>query len=70
MQIKQHNVCHINVIVIKDMIIAIKRKEENQRLLTEKIEETMMVEIVKMLIVIEIGSKYGYRISNIDLNIA
>lgn len=52
------------------MIIAIKRKEENQRLLTEKIEETMMVEIVKMLIVIEIGSKYGYRISNIDLNIA
>lgn len=55
---------------MKDMITVTKKSGKNLRLLAEKVKKIAMTKVTKMITVINIGSKYSYIISNIDIYIA
>lgn len=58
LQIRQHNICHIKIIAMKNVIIAAKRGRKNQELLVEKVDKVAMVEVVRVLITIDVNNKY------------
>lgn len=69
-KIWQHNICNIIIIVIEDIIIVAKKYRENERLLTIKnITKIVMSEVAKVLSANDLGSKYNWVISNIDIDI-
>lgn len=60
LQIGQYNICHTNVIVIKNVIIAAEKGRKNRRLLAMKnIDKTIIVEFVKVSSIINLSNKYS-----------
>lgn len=66
-QIWQYNICHINIILIKDMIILENAREKKKQLVVGNIIK--QVEIAKMSSSIHLNSKYKQAINNANINI-
>ncbi len=68
-QIRQHNVCHINIIAMKDMIVVAEKGGENKELLAiENVDKTAMAEVAKVSSAIDLRSKHIWAISNADMD--
>ena len=70
MQIRQHNIRHTNVIVMKDMIISKKVLEKEGQLIIRKADKIVLAEIRITLSLIDINGKYIWVISNVDIDAA
>ena len=68
MQIRQHNIYHTNVIVIKDKIISKKALEKEDQLVMRNIDKTTLAEIKKISRPIDLDGKYIWAISNVDID--
>ena len=70
-QIRQHNICHMNIIAIKDVIAVAERGRENGELLVIKnMDKTVIAEVAKVSSAIKLGHKYSQAISNADIDVA
>lgn len=65
-QIRQNNVCYINIIAIKYVIILEKTRQKEEQLLIENVIKR--AEVAKMLSLIDLDSKYMWAISNVDID--
>ena len=69
LQIWQYNVCHTTIIVIKAVIVVVERDGKNKELLAmENIDKTVIVEVAKVLSVINLESKHSWASSNTDID--
>ncbi len=68
LQIRQHNVRHTNIIVMKDVILVVERGEE--LLVMENADKTAIAEVVKMSSAIDLRSKHSWAISNANMDAA
>ena len=60
LQIWQHNICHINIIAMKNVIVTAKKGRENGRpLAIENVDKTAMAEVAKVSSAINLGNKYS-----------
>lgn len=70
-QIWQKNIRHTNLIAIKNLIAIAKKDRKNRELLViENKNKTAMVKVAKVSSVIDLGNKYSWVISNINIEIA
>ena len=67
-QIWQHNICHINVIVMKDVIILKKALEKEGQLVVRNANKIALTEFGRTLSSIDLDSKYIRAISNVDID--
>lgn len=58
MQIRQHNIYHKNLIVIKDVIISEKSRDKKEESVRKNIDKIMLVEVVRMFNLIHLNGKY------------
>ncbi len=58
LQIQQHNVCHINIITIKDMII-LKKAREEKMLSGDIVDTTMPTKVAQTLSPIDLAGRYN-----------
>ena len=71
MQIRQHNIHHTNIIVIKDVIAIIEKSRENKELLAiENANKTAIAEVTKVSSAIDFKNKHSLAISNADIDAA
>ncbi|WP_375449299.1 hypothetical protein [uncultured Nostoc sp.] len=70
MQIWQHNVRHINVIVTKDVIISKKALENEGQLVVRNVDKIALAEVGKTLSLMDLDGKYMWAISNVDIDVA
>lgn len=71
LQIRLHNVRYTNIIIMKDLIVVTEKSGENKELLAmENANKIEMVEVVKVLSIIDLESKYSWAISNADMHAA
>ena len=69
LQIWQYNVCHTNIIAMKNIIAVADRGEENKELLAiENINKTAIAKVAKVSNAINLRSKYSWAISNADMD--
>ncbi len=66
LQIQPRNVCHTNIIAMKDMILVAERGEE--LLAMENVDKIAIAEVTKVLSTINRKSKYSWVISNTDMD--
>ncbi len=60
LQIRKHNLCHTNIIAIKNVIAVVKKSEENKVLLTmENVDKTTMTEVAKVSSTIDLESGHS-----------
>ena len=60
LQIWKYNIYHINIITIKDLIVAAERNGKNKELLTKKnVDKTIIAEIAKVLSAINFENKHS-----------
>lgn len=69
-QIWQYNICHTNVIAIKNIIKAAKKGRKTQKPSVKKVNRAVIVKNAKLLRVINISNKYKWVISNTNIDIA
>ena len=69
LQIWQHNICHTNIIAMKDMIISEKAKEE-ETLWKGIINTIVPVQITQILSFVDLARRYNWAISNANLDAA
>ena len=68
-QIRQHNMRHINIIAMKDVIISEKAREE--KMLSEGIVDmTALAEIARVSSSVDFAERYNWAMSNTDLDVA
>ena len=69
LQIRQHNVCHTNIIAIKDVII--KEKGRKKEGLSEDIADTTApAEVARAASPVDLAGKYILAMSNANMNAA
>ena len=66
-QIEQHNVRHINVISMKDVIISKKTIEKEGQLVVRNIDKIVLAEVRRTSSLMDLDGKYIWAISNIDI---
>ena len=69
-QIWQHNVCHTNVIAMKDMITSKKGLEKEEQQVVRNANKIMLAMVKRVLSPIDLDSKYIWAISNVDIDTA
>lgn len=70
-QIQQHNICHTNIIAIKNMIVAAEKGKKNREpLAIENANKTVMAKFAKVSSTINLFNKYNEAISNADIDLA
>ncbi len=67
-QIWHYNICHTNIIVMKDVILVIKKGGE--LLAMENVDKIAIAEVAKVASTIDFRSKHGWAISNADIDAA
>ena len=71
MQIRQYNVRHTDIIVIKDVIAVAEKGRENKKLLAmENTNKTAIAKVAKVLSAINFGNKHSWAINNADIDVA
>lgn len=71
LQIQQHNICHTNIIAIKDVIVIAEKGRENKELLAiENIDKIAIAEVAKVSNAIDLTSKHNQAISNANIDVA
>lgn len=65
---RQHDVYHINIIVIKDIIISEKSKKKKKKSVEENVDKIAMVMVTKILSSVDFNGRYMWTISNIDID--
>lgn len=70
-EIRQYNVHHTNIIAIKDIVVVVERvrKIKKQPAIENILNKIIMAEVTKISNVIDLGSKYSWAISIVDINI-
>ncbi len=69
LQIRQHNVCHTNIIAMKDVLISNKVREEE--MLSEGIADTTaLAKVARISSLVDFAGRYNWVISNADLDAA
>lgn len=60
LQIRQYNIRHTNIIIIKNVILAAEKGRENRKLLAIKnIDKTAIAEFAKVSNIINLSNKYS-----------
>ena len=70
MQIWQYNVCHINMITIKEIIILKKALEKERQLEMRNTDKIALAKIGRTSSPMDLDGKYMKAISNVDINMA
>ena len=69
-QIRQHNVCHTNVIAMKDVIISKKALKKEGQLVVRNVDKIALAEVGRTSSPIDLDGKYMWAISNVDIDAA
>ena len=67
-QIWQHNICYINVITMKDVIISKKALEKEGQLVVRNADNIALAEVGRTLSPMNLDGKYIWAISNVDID--
>ena len=67
-QIRQHNVCHTNVIAMKDVIISKKALEKEEQLVVRNADKIALAEVGRMSSPIDLDGKYMWAINNVNID--
>ena len=69
-QIRQHNICHTNIIAMKDVIISKKALEKEGQLVVRNADKIALAEVRSALSLMDLDGKYMWAISNVDIDAA
>lgn len=67
-QIWQHNVQHINIVAMKDIIISGKVRGK-KKLFKDLADKIALAEVVQASILVDLASRYKWAMSNSDMNV-
>ena len=68
--IRQHNIRHKNVIIMKDVVISKKAQEKERQLIVRNADKIAQAEVARTSSPMDLDGKYMWAMSNVDIDAA